>query len=160
MASSLCIGGPIRYNVVHPNISEEFILLYVVPNIRKQFNNQVCLCFGRAIQWAVFAELEGPNEVPNSIKQHVMNAYAHVEGQFEGNPVEKVPIVVTGNEGAVHLDDIPREMIGGPTAVGEGNLIDWPIKEQLLALHSQNTSLRRQVQDLQTSIENQRLEMK
>ena len=163
IASYLCKGGPIRYHLVHPNINDEWILQHVSPNIKKRFNNTVCLCLGKALLWAIFA---APDELPAMILQRIMNAYAHLPN-FNGNPIKKIPIIVTGDQGRVHMDDVPDVQLpqgggggGGAAATGAANFIDRPIREQLLALHSSVSSLRRGQTSITDKIEQTRAEQR
>ena len=84
----------------------------------------------------------------------MVNAYAHLDNTLgNGNPASKIPVIVTGHDGQVYIDDIPDlvEQPADATVQGNnnnlmngnlmGNLIDRPIWEQLLALHSSILSL-------------------
>ena len=55
VASTLCIGGPIKYSVSEGvNIDETIILRCVGTNILSHFPRQVSLVFGTALIWAVY----------------------------------------------------------------------------------------------------------
>ena len=164
MAAYLCKGGPVRYHLVHTNIDDEWMLQHVCPNIKKRFNNQVCLCLGKALLWACFAQ---PEEVPENIRQRINNAYAQLPANnVNENPVNKIPIVVTGDQGRVFMDDLPEDVRGdnggggGSGGHGGTNFIDRPVREQLLALHSAVGSLRRGQTSITDKIEQTRVDQR
>jgi hypothetical protein len=72
------------------------------------------------------------------------------------NPVRKIPLVITGDEGEVHIDDIPDGMVGNGDGAGNGagGFIDRPVRQQLLAIHSQLLGLTRADEELRASIQN------
>ena len=80
------------------------------------------------------------------------------------NPVSKIPIVVTGSDGEVYMDEIPIDKDGNipqnnPQGVGRGrrrvSIADKPICEQLLALHSQQSAIRTMIIELGNKIDDQ-----
>jgi hypothetical protein len=85
------------------------------------------------------------------------------------NPIKKIPLVITGNEGEVYMDEIPDGIVGNNSngvGVGAGNngavvagggLIDRQVQEQLLTIHSQLNGLRRSDEELRTDIQNDRI---
>jgi hypothetical protein len=75
------------------------------------------------------------------------------------NPVKKIPLVITGNEGEVYIDEIPDGMVGNNgngdgAGNGAGGFIDRPVRQQLLAIHSQLLGLTRADEELRASIPN------
>ena len=155
MASYLCKGGPIRYAVVDPNVTDDWLVQHVAMNVKKRFNNAICLVLAKALLWACFAQ---EDEVPPTIRRRIRNSYAHLPN-FQGNPVKKIPIVITGDQGRVFMDDIPEEM-QGHGGTGAANFVDRPVREQLLALHSTVTSLRRGITTVTDKVEQTRVEQK
>jgi hypothetical protein len=88
--------------------------------------------------------------------QRICNPYALLNNDLEAasNPVKKIPLVVSGNDGEVYMDEIPDDLIGGgdraapagdggTVAPAGGGFVDRPIWLQLLAMHSQLLGLRR-----------------
>jgi hypothetical protein len=62
------------------------------------------------------------------------------------NPVKKIPLVVSGHDGEVYMDEIVDDLVGGgdraapagdggAVAAAGGGFIDRPIGLQLLAMH-------------------------
>jgi hypothetical protein len=68
--------------------------------------------------------------------------------------------VITGNEGEVYVDEIPDGIVGnngnrdGAGNNGAGGFIDRPLREQLLAIHSQLLALTRKNAELRGTIQN------
>ena len=59
VAEKLCFGGPCFYlidkSVVDSTIMTTFILTKMVPSIRQQLPDSVCLVLGKALVWLVFS---------------------------------------------------------------------------------------------------------
>jgi hypothetical protein len=164
VAGLLCVGGPCKYIMREDSgVTDQFILEYVTVKARTRVGDQVALVLGKALLWYIF-DPEGEDDVPTVVKQRVQNAYSHIQVLPEGtNPVKKVPIVITGHEGEVYMDEIP-DSNGDNThdnnnnnAVG-GSFVDRPIREQLLAVHSQLMSLRHSNEELRDSLQQDRID--
>ena len=131
-----------------------------MPHARTRVGDAAATILGRALLWYVFSD-HGQADVPPALFARINNAYQQLGNNLENNmnPVKKIPIVVSGHEGEVYMDEIPDEIIhnpeaglnqnqGGGNLVGGGNnlggaFIDRPIRQQLLAIHSQLLGLRR-----------------
>ena len=78
--------------------------------------------------------------------------------------MKKIPIIVTGDQGQVHIDDVPddqQDNDNGGNGGGAGrNFIDRPVREQLLAMHSAISTLRRGQSTITDKIEQTRAEQK
>ena len=108
VASALCKGGPIHYSVKEGSgISEEWILRYVCPAIRTCYGRSLSLVLGRALLWRIFDRSEA-HVVPATIRNRVKRAYRDLGERCrllnEENPVEKVPLLVTGEDAMVFID--------------------------------------------------------
>lgn len=149
VAAALCKGGPIHYNVKRRSgISEDWILSHVVPMIATQYDRYVALVLGRALLWRVFDEVES-RVVPTAIVERVKNAYADLgqRNTLQGgeNPVEKVPIIVTGFDAQVHIDLLIDDDINNAVAGGAPRRIE---AEQMRHMNSQLMALRRDFTEL------------
>jgi len=178
VANKLCIGGPCFY-LLHgeqshnnggsiPNeedaaanltmMTKTFILSNVVPNVRTRLSESCSYVLGKALLWYIFAPNNTvPQEFADRIKvelKEILRACG-VQNVDEAdfNPVMKVPVIVSGDEGTVFIEvveevargEFMRGVSGGAgvaTAGGAG------IREQLLALQSGISQLRRDVQDV------------
>lgn len=155
VAALLCPGGPCKYVVrEEANVTNDWILQFVVPHLRTTVDDEVAKILGRALLWYAFTP-EGQADIPENIFNRIRHAYVGVANDLEegANPVKKVPLVVTGGEGEVYIDEIPEEFgdgnAGGNGAVGNGGgFIDRPIRGQLLAVHSQLLAIRRQLDEV------------
>jgi hypothetical protein len=163
VAGLLCIGGPCKYVVREDSgVTDQFILDYVTKKARTRAGDQVALVLGKALLWYIF-DAKGDEDVPTVVKQRVRNAYGHIQVLPDGtNPVKKALIVVTGHEGEVYMDEIPNDD-GDNTnnnnivAVG-GGFVDRPIREQLLAVHSQLMSLRHSDEEMRDALQQDRID--
>lgn len=169
VAALLCIGGPCKYQLKEGSgITDAFILDIVAPNIRQRLGDQVAMILGKALLWYIF-DPTGDTDIPQEIYQRVTNAYTQIRGTLpaDTNPVTKVPMVLSGNEGEVYFDELPTEnaiaTAAGGTAATSGSIvggsfIDRPIREQLLAIHSQLMGLRQGHNELRELIQQDRID--
>ena len=161
VAAILCIGGPCKY-VLKENsgVTENFLLQHVVPNIRAHFSANVAKVLAKPLLWMALSDDAGrflPQELVDRIKTAYINIRVLPENE---NPVKKVLLIVTGDEGEVYLDEIGGNLGGDGGAGGGGNalLMQASQRDQLLALYSQVSSLRRALEDLKVLEEQHRVE--
>ena len=165
VAGLLCIGGPCKYVVREDSgVTDKFILTYVTPNTRTRLGDRVALILGKALLWYVFHP-DAKDYLPPAMYQRIMDAYAARQVlPANTNPVLRKPIIITGDEAEVYIDEIPEEVanagenngaVGGQVG---GGFLDRPIREQLLALHSQLLNLRRENEELRSATQQDRLE--
>jgi hypothetical protein len=150
VASKLCIGGPCMYALkADCGVSDDWLAEFVVPNIRRRFPREVGMVLGRALLWACF-DAEVKEILPPALSDRIRTAYAAIRRLPEGeNPVKKVLLVVTGDD-----DQLNIEEIGGPDDADANQPAArrqmGSTREELLALHSQNAGLRREIEELRT----------
>ena len=145
----LCIGGPCKYVVKSESgVNDAFILEFVAPNIRKQFDDNVALILGTVLLYMIYQDED--IQIPNFIKRRVLEAMPTVSRTLNDNPVRRIPVVCTSNDGEVYIDEILSEEetqgrqasqgAQGSQATEEqvaGSLTDRPIRDQLRAVQSQ-----------------------
>jgi hypothetical protein len=149
VAAALCKGGPIHYLVKqNSGISEQWILDYVVPAIRSRFSRPVSLVLGRALLWRVFDD-EDYNIVPVPILTRVRNAYRDLGPRCQlaagENPVQKVPLMVTGADAEVYIDlmlDDDGNDAGGGVDGRRGNQELRHVNNLLIGVRRDNAELR------------------
>jgi hypothetical protein len=67
-----------------------------VPNIRSRLSDEASLILGKALMWWIYSP--GGATVPQHIQDRVKIAYDDArEGDESVNPINKVPLVVTGD---------------------------------------------------------------
>jgi hypothetical protein len=122
VAEKLCIGGPCFYlidnSVVESTAMKTFILTKVVANIRRRLPDSACLVLGKAIVWLIFSSVA--NNFISSIdcdrvKSDLVETGIVVEDGK--NPISKMPVLVSGDQGMVYIDEIP---IGAPIDIAAG----------------------------------------
>ena len=142
-------------------VSNNWLAEFVVPNIRRRFPREVGMVLGRALLWASF-DAEVKEILPSALSNRIITAYAAIRRLPEGeNPVKKVLLVVTGDD-----DQLNIEEIGGPDDADANQPAArrqvGSTREELLALHVQNTALRCELEELrmQQSLHAQQIEEK
>jgi hypothetical protein len=155
VAAVLCRGGACKYVVkAGSGISDDWILEYVVPHIRMRFSRSVALVLGRALLWAVFEDFGV--YLPIALRNRIQTAYADIPGRqlvAGENPVKRVPLVVSGNEGEVYIDEL-----AGDDDDDDGERPRRRARyerNELLGLHSQVTLLRQENVQLRAQGERQ-----
>jgi len=111
VAGVLCHGGPCEYAIKEGvNISKEWIVEHVTPNISRVFGNGVAFILGKALLWAIFANSEEcVITIPQEMKQRVQAAYRRimVRSQNESNqimqPIQKYLLAISNMEEAVMI---------------------------------------------------------
>lgn len=169
VAGLLCIGGPCKYVIKDGSgITSEFLIQYVVPRIAQKFPRDVAVVLGTALLWRIFSQ-DGEAAIPQVIRQRVIVAYQIIKLLDDGiNPISRIPLVITGDEGEVYMDPIAEDdgaaygenggaNNNGGGGGGEGAFVNRPTRQQLLALHSQMIQLREHINTLRTNLEEDRV---
>ncbi|KAI2509491.1 hypothetical protein MHU86_4868 [Fragilaria crotonensis] len=118
-----------------------FILTKVVPNIWRRLPDLTAIVLGKAVLWLVFLSVAS-DFISTGDRDRVKRELSETgiviaEGQ---NPISKVPVLVSGNQGKVFIDEIPTTSIEGD-AVGAENENGEPAGETINFL--QGPSMRR-----------------
>jgi hypothetical protein len=101
--------------------------------------------------------------VPPFMRDDIRLCYDEVKtAGFTENPVQKVPLIICGNEGRVHMVDAPVAYQGGQQLAGGGannnalpmGFQDRPLQDQMQVLYSQNAILGRGFSELRAAVEN------
>ena len=160
VASMLYIGGPCRYRL-EEGVSDEFVLHHVVPNIRKRFDDETAVILGTALLYLVFCINDNTNNVPINLSNRIRTAYANSVTDPTILPVRRVPIVCTGNEGEIYIDEIlTDEQLGndpqgpqGNQGINQGGLGDRPLRDQIRSLQSQLMTVKGVLEDIDKRME-------
>jgi hypothetical protein len=157
VAKSVCKGGPIHYFVKESSgMSEEWILENVVPQISSKYSRSAALVLGRGLLWRIF-DTEQCNAVPVDISTRVKNARNNLGDRcqlLEGeNPVQKVPITVTGHDAVVYIDMLLEDDGNGNAVPVAGQQEPRRIDtEQLRHMNTLLLNLRRDIADVRTDV--------
>ena len=169
VAEKLCIGGPCFYlvdaSICNSNILTTFILTKVVPNIRRRLPDSVSIVLGKAMLWLVFSSVANSFISMNYIEQVksdlVETGIVVPEGR---NPILKIPVLVSGDQGAVYIDELPLTVVdvgaGGEAQEPDANVRIYEnnrtggdhIRNHMLQLQSGIFSLRRENLELRNDI--------
>jgi hypothetical protein len=133
---------------------------HVVLRTNAKFGSDVAFVLGSAILWV----LHSPYflMVPGSLRDDIRLAYADVKPDgFNENPMQKIPLIICGNEGRVHIIDAPQGFHAGTIQGDAANnnalpvgFQDRPLQDQMMVLYSQNAILGREFSELRASVEN------
>ena len=114
VASTLCIGGPVKYVVREEfasTITENLIFELVGANISNLFPRQVALVLGRVLIWAAYDEAICELMDPNIVAR--IKAFIPATGSITEvsalNPVTKVALIVAGNDGNLLIEELAQE---------------------------------------------------
>ena len=155
VANVLCIGGACKYKIHEDSgIRDAFILEHVVPGMASRVPKDVCIILGTALLWFVFSDND--NAVPNAIAQRIKLAYANYcsDSFGENNPVKRIPIIITGHEGQVYMDELVATEDGGVgNDIAGGNVADRPLRDQQLAIYSQLRMMNENINTLRDKYE-------
>ena len=174
LAGLLCPGGPIRYAIMPGSgVTRAFLVDRVVPRIKAKFGSDVAYVLGGAVLWALYSPYY--RMMPGWLRDDIRLAYADVKPDgFNENPMQKIPLIICGNEGRVHMVDAPQGFhAGGVGLQGEDGAVmgegannnnnnnalpmgfqDRPLQDQMMVLYSQNAILGREFSELRASVEN------
>ena len=163
MAAALCIGGACKYVLKEScGVTDDWLLETVAPNILLQFPREVALTLARPLLWAVFEpHLQG--YLPDTLTERVRSAYAFVRRlPAAANPVEKIPIIITGAEGEVYIDEIGADLDQGvckvvpqgeqPPAGGAQRRLAGQQRNVVLGLYSLQKETQRDMKEMQAQI--------
>jgi hypothetical protein len=151
VAAVLCHGGPCEYAIKEgANISNEWIISHVTPNINRVYGQGVATVLGKAILWAVFAE-DCAITIPEHMKQKIRLSYERLASSNRHDahsitqPVEKFLLVVSSKEEAVIIErSHKRQRMQRPEEAAEGNVVNL----------QQITEMDKRVIDMQNNMEN------
>jgi hypothetical protein len=150
VASRLCVGGPCKYVVKEgAGVSNNFILQHVVPSICTRFSDEVALVLGKALLWLVFSEEN--SYVPGEVSERIHNAYSVIRQLPENvNPIEKLLMVVTGDDAEVYFNEVGRAAGRGDAADGTGAGYGRSQRDQLVSMQSDLASIWRMLTERST----------
>jgi hypothetical protein len=162
VAAALCIGGACKYVLKEScGVTDDWLLETVAPNILLQFPREVALTLARPLLWAVFEpHLQG--YLPDTLTERVRLAYAFVRRlPAAANPVEKIPIIITGAEGEVYIDEIGADLDQGVCKVvpqgeqpagGAQRRLAGQQRNEVLGLYSLQKETQRDMKEMQAQI--------
>jgi hypothetical protein len=179
VAEKLCIGGACFYmfpnkdanvngGVVDATIGNNiemlktFVLTQVVPNIRRRVPESCALVLGKAFLWFYYCnDAVSENFLLEEFKRRIklelkeiLAASGGVDVEIENfNPIRRVPVIVSGDQGSVFFDCIEEQQGQGGGAVADGMVSGGRpptggLNAQLMAVHSLATQLRREVHEI------------
>lgn len=107
VAAALCKGGACAYQIIQGrNITNDWILDYVVPHIREHCDRAVAIVLGKALMWKIFSD--HGSCVPQQIRNRVLNAYKDIVPSLNignnNNPIEKVALAIDGEDAELVMD--------------------------------------------------------
>jgi hypothetical protein len=174
LAGLLCPGGPVCYSIMPGSgVTRNFLVDQVVPQIKAKSGSDVAYVLGGAVLWALYLPYYY-RMMPGWLRDSIRLAYADVKPDgFNKNLMQKIPLIICGNEGPVHMVDATQGFhAGGAKLQGEDGAVmgeannnnnnnalpmgfqDQPLQDQMMVLYSQNAILGREFSALRASVEN------
>ena len=142
-----------------------FILGAVVPNIRKRMSESCTLVLGKALLWYLFSPecMEACEYIPvlAAMRHQVRRQFfeiaraADVSGieEVDYNPIRKVPVIVSGDQGSVMIETLDADVLAGTPGHRVGGVGSAAaIQDQLLAIQSSLSQVRRDANESKNSI--------
>ena len=142
-----------------------FILGAVVPNIRKRMSESCTLVLGKALLWYLFSPecMEACEYIPAlaAMRHQVRRQFfeiaraADVSGieEVDYNPIRKVPVIVSGDQGSVMIETLDADVLAGAPGHRVGGVGSAAaIQDQLLAIQSSLSQVRQDANESKNSI--------
>ena len=108
VAATLCIGGPVKYELRRGcGISDDWVLDNVAIHIARHFPRGVALVLGKALLWGVFDESIS-SVIEDEIVSRIKRAAARLNSNHPvgTNPIRKIPLIVMGDEGSLVISEL------------------------------------------------------
>jgi len=168
VAEKLCIGGPCYYmwSDIDDSTSEmmnAFVLTHVVPNIRRRLPDSATIVLGKALLWLIFSPVANnfvSTEFRDGVKGEMQNLLGRNHAarmEDDWNPIRKMPVVVSGDQGLVYIDEVGDVLdVNGNGIANNGQGIgrgeQASIRSQILAMQASIFSMRRDQMELKADI--------
>ena len=108
VASTLCIGGPVKYEIRRGSgVSDQWLFDNVCTQIGRHFPRGVGLVLGRALLWAIFDEKITKlidDEMVARVKAAVLRLNSNLPVGL--NPIKKVPLIVIGDDDSLVISEM------------------------------------------------------
>ena len=165
----LIVNGGVVDEVVgnHIEMMRTFVLSEVVPNIRRRVPDSCAVVLGKAFLWFIYSSAGTPDFISQDFKKHIKKELNEiltalgVDVSVENfNPIRRVPVIVSGDQGSVFIDviQVGEEAGGGGEGVaggagGGGRPTGGMngMNAQMMAMHSLSTQIRREVHEIKLS---------
>ena len=150
VAAALCPGGPCKYRAAEGSgLSDPWLLENIVPEMvaSNKIANRVALTLSKPLLWAACNEGTA-DAMPVTLRNRIREAYASIRpASFEeANPIRQIPIIVTGKEAELHIDEVVplNRAAQGHDAAGGGQMQDGGFIPLTQALYSRVVGLESQ----------------
>jgi hypothetical protein len=93
--------------------TNNLLLEVIVPNVWMWYYDGMVKVLGKALLCLIFSS--GSNNLSQACQDHVQTAYSKITQipAGEQNPVEKIALVISGNEGELYLGEMVEDLGGG-----------------------------------------------
>ena len=147
-AATLSRGGQVKYTTkTGYNITDNFIFNHVCPYIASLQPRQILLVLGRALLWAIYEEAS--QLIEDWIKNKAKLVLNIMDG---GNPIAKIPLFISGNEGNLEINEIGTDEKCGVTNNQANNMNEMTfIMSQMRKFKYQNDELKIDLQSFKVA---------
>ena len=100
--------GAVTYKVKENQatmVTDNFVADQVALGIQAVMGRNLAVLFGRALFWAA---IECSDRVPTRLREAILSRLVSAGGDAATNPIERVPIVVTGPSGRLTVVEVGR----------------------------------------------------
>jgi hypothetical protein len=111
VAATLCVGGPVKYELRRGcGVTEQWLIDNVVVQVGRHFPRGVALVLGKALLWGIFNE-NTTALIDNAMSERVKAAVLRLNSNLPVgmNPVRKIPVIVSGDEGSLMITEMDDE---------------------------------------------------
>jgi len=154
VASKLCIGGPVKYTAREgANVTNAWLLQYVVPHIAQRFSEQFALTLAFPILWACY-DGQCSIPIPPTLKNRVRAAYEMVRPNnlpAQQNPVEKKQLVIVNDNGTLTINEAGRLFDINNQQNGVNPATVLQLEQELCIVSSQLAELTHAINQVQAS---------
>ena len=165
VAAALCVGGACKYCLKNGiGLSEEWLLRNVVPNIAREYGQQVALVLAMPLLWSAF-EPTLAEFLPESMRQRIRSLFfsfheqlaVHDEGVDKArgdvfNPVERRLIVINGCNGELFIDEVGAYVGEGIATTAGGGRAATHDRNEILGIYAKQNEMQRSLIKLESQM--------
>ena len=112
----------INNSICNSNVLTTLILTKVVPNIRRRLPDLTVIVLGKTVLWLIFSSVGSDfNSTADRDRVKRDSSETGIVGAEGQDPIAKVPVLVSKNQGTVFIDEIRTPSIESPLAGVETN---------------------------------------
>jgi len=148
------MGGPVKYTAHEgANVTNAWLLQYVVPHIAQRFSEQFAITLAFPILWVCYDD-QCSIPIPPTLKNRVRAAYEMVQPNnlpAQQNPVEKKQLVIVNDNGTLLINEAGRLSNSNNQQDSMNPATVLQLEQELRTIYSKLTELTRIISEVQAS---------